>query len=101
MANTAQTRWQPWGRRLARAFSLRVIFFSFVFGFAVYALASFVWSGTPLAVMWTAAAAVYVMAVTNDEQMLRCDACGKRVKLGAVRCHHCGYLANSAHWPET
>ena len=44
-----------------------------------------------LGIKFTAAGLGYAIAVFNDEQMIRCDQCGKRVKLGASTCHHCGY----------
>ena len=76
------------GGRLARALSFRGIFLSLVVGVCVTAF--FNASST---VMWLVSGAVYLMFVFNDDQVLKCPACLKRVKLGASTCHHCGYTA--------
>ena len=57
---------------IARALSLRVVFLSLVVGISAGGL-------------------TYLLAVVNDAQMVRCYACGKRVKMGANTCHHCGH----------
>ncbi len=79
---------------IARALSIRVIALSLVVGVCAGVLLQLVWPGVPLMpVVWLVAAACYVMAVLNDEQMIRCPRCMKRVKMGADTCHHCGYSA--------
>lgn len=78
---------------LARAFSIRVIFLSLVVGVCGGVLIQLVWASVPLMpVVWIVAAGCYAMALFNDGQMIRCDSCRKRVKMGAERCHHCGYV---------
>ena len=79
---------------LARALSLRVIGLSLLAGIGAYVLVALVFPSAGFWVMWLIAAATYALAVWgggDNTQMIRCDACGKRVKLGAERCHHCGY----------
>lgn len=83
--------WGTWFGRLGRALSIRVVFFSLVFGVCVQVLVSLVWHGVGFWVVWVAAGLAYLVAVLNDQQMMRCDRCGKAVKLGYDRCHHCGY----------
>lgn len=78
-------------RMIARALSIRVWFFSLICGISVYVLVSLVWHGVGFWLMWVAAGLAYAIAVLNDEQMIRCEACGRRVKLGYNRCQHCGY----------
>lgn len=34
---------------------------------------------------------VYVGGILNDANVLDCPKCRKMVKIGAVRCHHCGW----------
>ena len=79
------------GDRLSRAFSIRVIFLSLFGGVCVGVLAGLVWPSATMPVVWLAALGFYALFVLNNAQMTRCDACSKRVKLGAERCHHCGY----------
>jgi hypothetical protein len=76
---------------IARALSIRVIFLSLICGASTGVLVGLAWAPATMPVMWVVAAGVYVMAILNTSQMIHCAACGKRVKLGAVRCHHCGY----------
>jgi len=80
-----------WGGRIARALSLRVILFSLIAGIGVEVLVSLAWHGLHMWIVWLVAGLCYLVAVFNDEQMVRCAACGKRVKLGYSTCHHCGY----------
>jgi uncharacterized membrane protein YoaK (UPF0700 family) len=75
---------------LARALSIRVMFFSLVVGVCAGVLVGLVWGPATMPVTWLVAAGCYVMAVMNHEQAIRCAGCGKRVKLGYTRCHHCG-----------
>ena len=83
------------GGMVARAFSLRVIFLSLVVGVCAYVLVQLAWSGVGFWLMWLVAAGTYALAVwgggSGEGQMVKCDACGKRVKMGSERCHHCGY----------
>lgn len=80
-----------WLPRLGRAFSLRVIAVSLIGGVCFGVLAGLAWPDATMPVMWLSALGLYLIAVMNDGQMVKCDACRKRVKLGAERCHHCGF----------
>jgi hypothetical protein len=90
------TTTQVWLARIVRAFSLRVIFSALGVGILAGVVAGLIWTNATVPVMWGAAALFYAQAVLNDGQMLKCDACRKRVKLGASTCHHCGYTAQQA-----
>ena len=83
--------WQVWGGRLSRALSLRVLALCLVAGVGFGVLVGLVWPSATMPTVWVVAALCYVAAVLNDGQMVRCDPCRKRVKLGANRCHHCGF----------
>ena len=83
--------WQIWGGRLQRALSFRVIVVCLVGGVGVGVLVGMKWPGATIPTMWVTAGVLYLIAVMNDDQMTRCDACSKRVKLGASTCHHCGF----------
>lgn len=78
---------------LARALSIRVIVISLVSGIGIGVLAGMIWPAATMPVVWGSAALVYLGIVVNDEQMVKCAACRKRVKIGATTCHHCGYSA--------
>ena len=81
-----------WLGRLERALSIRLAFFCLLLGVCVGVLVGMVWSSATIPVMWITAALAWVGAVMlNTGQMVKCDACGKRVKMGADVCHHCGY----------
>jgi hypothetical protein len=85
------TGWQIWGGRLARALSVRVIVLALVGGVGVGVLVGMKWPDATMPAVWTTAGVLYIIAIFNDGQMIKCAACGKRVKLGATTCHHCGY----------
>ena len=74
-----------------RALSLRIIFSSLAVGFIGGVLVGLVWERAEMPVVWGLAAVCYLGAVADPAQMLRCDACRKRVKLGASTCSRCGY----------
>ena len=74
-----------------RALSLRVILGSLFVSFLGGMLVGLVWERAEMPVVWGLAAVCYLGAVADPSQMLRCDACRKRVKVGASTCHHCGY----------
>jgi hypothetical protein len=82
---------QVWGGRIGRALSLRVILSSLFTGLLAGVVVGLVWPGAEIPTMWGVAAICYIGFVVADGQMTRCDACRKRVKLGASTCHHCGY----------
>ena len=81
------------GGRIARALSIRVVILSLVAGVGAGVLIGLAWPAATMPVVWTVAAACYLLAIFNDAQMIRCPACRKRVKMGADTCHHCGYTA--------
>jgi hypothetical protein len=83
--------WQVWGGRIRRALSIRVVFLCLVGGGGCGVLVGTKWPGAEMPVVWTSAALLYLVAVFNDGQMVACDACRKRVKIGATTCSHCGY----------
>lgn len=79
---------------IARALSIRVIGLSLLVGIAAGVLVNQAAPTIPtMPVVWVVAAMVYLLAVLNEAQMIRCSACGKRVKMGSSTCHHCGYTA--------
>jgi hypothetical protein len=79
------------GGYAARALSLRNIVGSFVAAFIVAVLVGLAWPAAIGPVLVIAFLVVYLARVLNPAQMLKCDACGKRVKMGYTTCHHCGY----------
>lgn len=74
-----------------RAFSIRAVLSSLFAGFLAAVLVGLVWPWAEMPALWIVAAVCYLGVVLNDGQMVKCDACGKRVKLGYATCHHCGY----------
>lgn len=81
-----------WTNRIERALSIRVAFFCLLLGVCVGVLVGMAWPGATMPTVWIVAVGAWVAAVWfNTGQMVKCDACGKRVKMGFDRCHHCGY----------
>jgi hypothetical protein len=81
-----------WINRIERALSIRLAFFCFLFGLGVGVLVGMAWPAATMPTVWTVAIGSWVAAVFfNTGQMVKCDACSKRVKMGADVCHHCGY----------
>jgi hypothetical protein len=76
----------PWGDRIARALSVRVIVVCLLGGVCIGVLAGMAWPNATMPVVWLSALGLYLIAIFNDGQMVKCDACRKRVKLGAERC---------------
>lgn len=74
-----------------RAFSLRVIFTSLVIGGIAGVVVGIYLPSLTMPAFWGVAALCYLGTVANGAQMTKCDACMKRVKMGASTCHHCGY----------
>ncbi len=87
--------WSLWGQRLGRLFSIRVQMACF-FGAAIVGyLLSRLWE--PLVwVTWPLYGLLILAAVFNDDNVLYCPFCKKRVKMGAQACHHCGRNVLSA-----
>jgi hypothetical protein len=83
--------WQMWSGRLVRALSLRVVLSSVFTGLLAGVVVGLAWPGAVVPTMWAVAAVCYLGFVLNDGQMLRCAACGRRVKLGCSTCPRCGY----------
>ena len=81
--------------------SLRVILLTLVFGVCFGVVVGLVWHGVGMWLTWVAATGVPLTAVFNDEQLVHCDVCGKRVKMGYATCHHCGYSRTAAAWSFT
>lgn len=86
----------PWPGRIARALSLRVIALSIIAGIGLGVVVGLIWPAASTWAMWLIAGVTYAVAVFNDGQMTRCDQCSKMVKMGADRCHHCGYTRIAA-----
>jgi ribosomal protein S27AE len=87
--------WSLWGQRLGRLFSFRVqmacIFAAAIVGF----LLSLLW-GPLVWAIWPVYALLVLASVFNDDNVLYCPFCKKRVKMGAQACHHCGRSVLSA-----
>ena len=78
--------------RLERALSIRLAVFCLLLGVFIGVLVGQVWPAATMPTMWVIAIGSWVLSVWfNTGQMVKCDACGKRVKMGFDRCHHCGY----------
>lgn len=76
---------------LSRALSLRVIGSSLLTGLLGGVVVGLVWPAAEMPALWIVAAGMYVLTVAASWQMVKCDDCGKRVKVGSAVCHHCGY----------
>lgn len=85
-----------WSARIDKALSFRLGCLSLLVAALAGALVGSVWEPLTVPVMIVVGVAAWLSAVCNDEQMAKCDACFKRVKYGAVACHHCGYTRNIA-----
>lgn len=77
-------------RYFQRAFSLRILMSAVFLGLIACVLASFLWDPLTVPVFVLVTGGVWLLAVLNDENVLTCPHCGKRVKLGSTVCHHCG-----------
>lgn len=71
--------------------SIRAVWFAFWFGVVAAVLAAFFAEALIGPAFAVGAVGYWLAIVMSDDQMMRCDACQKRVKLGATTCHHCGY----------
>jgi hypothetical protein len=85
------TTWQVWSGRIERGLSIRVVCLAILAGFFAGFAASFISEALVAPAIVIVMVGAWLAAVLNDEQMMRCDACLKRVKMGATTCHHCGY----------
>jgi uncharacterized membrane protein len=79
-----------WGQRLQRLVSFRIGCLAAIVALIVAAIASAVWRPLVGPVFFLVFAAVMVLAMFNDRNILYCPYCRKRVKMGATTCHHCG-----------
>jgi hypothetical protein len=84
-----------WGARIERALSIRLGCLSLFAALIAGTGAGLLWEPLAVPVMIIVGALCWLGAVLNDEQMAKCDACRKRVKFGAMVCHHCGYSRTS------
>lgn len=76
-------------RYVERALSFRILFGCAFVAIVAGVIASLLW--TPLAYLAIPVfLVVWGLAIVNDDNVLRCPYCAKRVKLGASTCHHCG-----------
>jgi len=81
-----------WGNVIRRALSLRIFI-------NIFAVSCFVVWLTDLflprsVLIWPACIFFWVCwlgAVFNDDVLLDCPFCGKRLKIGKSTCHHCGH----------
>lgn len=81
--------WRLWAARFGRLLSLRVLLGGLVASIFVSVVLSFLWD--PLQYLWWFLYPAFLVGVFfNDDLVLRCPWCEKRVKLGATTCHHCG-----------
>lgn len=79
----------PTGQILTNVFSFRVLWASFLPAFIVAIVVGLVWP--PLAYIGFAVWAVlWALLVMSPSTVAACPFCGKRVKMGASVCHHCG-----------
>lgn len=83
--------WELWSARIDRALSFRVGCMTLLLGVIAGALVGALWEPLAMPVTILVWVVSWLGVVMNDEQMAKCDACMKRVKLGATACHHCGY----------
>lgn len=84
-----------WGARVERCFSIRLWLASLFAGALLGTLAGAAWDPLSMPVTIGVFLVAFIGTLVNDEQMMKCDACRKRVKLGATACHHCGYSRNA------
>jgi len=65
-----------------------------VFAFGVAVLASILTHGNQVAIIagFLIGLVIAIAPIARGASALRCPFCRKRVKLGAVSCHHCGRL---------
>ena len=92
-ATEAPPEWssgQLWLGRLRRAFSVRVIFLAGVVGLVAGVLATLVSESLQMPVMFAAMGVMWLSAVFNDDVVLECPHCKKRVAISADTCSHCG-----------
>lgn len=78
-----------WPQRLRRLVSIRILFGCWLVSVLVAVIPTMIWR--PLGWVWLPVFAVLLLgAVFNDDMVLECPHCRKRVKAGADTCHHCG-----------
>lgn len=81
---------QVWGQRLQRVFSIRIILLGAMLAGVAGYLASLLWEPLAAVVVWPVFIGFMLLAMFNDENVIYCPHCRKRVKIGAASCHHCG-----------
>lgn len=79
-----------WGQRLQRVLSVRIGCMGLIVAGVAAALTGALWEPLAAIVFWPVLIAFMLAAIFNDENVLNCPHCRKRVKIGASTCHHCG-----------
>lgn len=87
--NAAQVSGAPWGQRLQRLGSIRVGCVSLFVALGAAFVSSLVWEPLAGIVFLIVFLLMMIAAVFNDDNILYCPHCRKRVKMGANTCHHC------------
>lgn len=82
-------------RYLDRAFSFRVLLGCGLVAALVGALLSLVWEPLSYGAV-PVFVALWIGVVLNDDTVVRCPHCRKRVKVGASTCHRCGLDVHAA-----
>lgn len=79
-----------WGRRLRKLTSWRVLGTAILVGILGGLALSYIWEPLGTWAFWPLFAIALLLAMFNDDAVLYCPHCGKRVKVGHDTCHHCG-----------
>lgn len=79
-----------WGRRLRKLTSWRVLGTAILVGILGGLALSYIWEPLGTWAFWPLFVTALLLAMFNDDAVLYCPHCGKRVKVGHDTCHHCG-----------
>lgn len=85
----AQIRAHP-GTVIKNAFSFRLIFTAFLIALVPAFLGSLIAPAVGSVLFFLTFIPVWLLSAANPMVVLYCPFCGKRVKMGADSCHHCG-----------
>lgn len=85
-----------WLGRMAKATSLRVWMVSIFTAAIIGALVGKLWAPLTVPVFLAVFATLWLRIVWSPSVQVKCSWCGKRVKIGAAVCHHCGQPAAPA-----
>lgn len=80
---------EEWGRRLDRAMRARVMFSSLAVALLAGVVVNSFWVAGAVPALIGVGVLVYGFQVLDDDLVLACPYCRKRVKAGASVCHHC------------